>query len=89
VNCRIETVPLTVPSVVRVSGRLAAVHVPELMSLCSNAPETYRLDLEDLISADRVGLDALRRLRTSGAEVIRMSRFIELLLGDAPEQRAG
>jgi hypothetical protein len=42
-----------------------------------------------LISADRVGLDALRRLRAAGAEVIRMSRFTEMLLRDAPEQRAG
>jgi len=89
VNCRIETLPLTVPSVVRVSGRLAAVHVPDLMSLCSNAPDSYRIDLGELISADRVGLDALRRLRAAGAEVIRMSRFIELLLEDRPERRTG
>ena len=81
--------PLTVPSVVRVSGRLEAVHVPDLMGLCANAPASYRLDLGELISADRVGLNALRRLRAAGAEVIRMSRFIELLLGDPPEQRAG
>jgi len=87
-NCRIETVPRTCPSVVRVSGSLAAVHVPDLMGICSNPPNAYRLDLGELVSVDCVGLDALRRLRAAGAEFIRMSPFIELLLGDAPGQRA-
>lgn len=89
VNCRIETIPRTCPSVVRVSGWLAAIHVPELMGMCSNPPDAYRLDLGELVSADGAGLDALRRLRAAGAQIIRMPRFIELLLGDAPEQRAG
>jgi hypothetical protein len=75
--------------VVRVSGWLAAVHVPDLMGICSNPADAYRLDLGELVSADCVGLDALRRLRAAGAQIIRMPRFIELLLGDAPEPRTG
>jgi hypothetical protein len=57
------------------------------MGICSNPSGGYRIDLGELVSADCVGLDALRRLRAAGAEIIRMSPFIELLLADAPGQR--
>jgi anti-anti-sigma regulatory factor len=89
VNCRIETVPRTSPSVVRVSGRLAADHVPDLMGICANRSDAYRLDLSELLSVDCVGLQALRQLRAAGAEIVRMSPFIALLLGDVPGQLAG
>jgi hypothetical protein len=42
------------------------------------------LDLEELISADGEGLEALRGLRRGGAELVGVSPYIAMLLAEAP-----
>lgn len=58
------------------AGRLDAAQVHELRSACARARGRLRIDLSDLLSADDVGLDALRRLRTEGAELVGVARYL-------------
>ena len=67
-------------SVVRVAGRLAGDTVGELSRACAAAGGRVRLDLSHLLQADEVGLALLRSLRDSGAELVGVSPFIQLLL---------
>jgi hypothetical protein len=69
-ECLISVVQSDGPRLVRVAGRLSEAQVPDL--LCVSAPEAglVQIDLEELMSADGVGLEALHRLRTSGARIV-------------------
>jgi hypothetical protein len=40
-----------------------------------------RIDLTDLLSADAVGLDALRRLRIDGAQLVGVAQYLRDWLG--------
>ena len=62
---------------VRVAGRLKIAHVPELLTACAGSPVLV-LDLSDLISADVAGIEALRRMRTSGAILVGTPGYIHL-----------
>jgi len=61
---------------VYLAGRLDAAQVPELRSACALAGGRVRIDLSDLVSADDVGLDALRRLRAEGTELVGVAPYL-------------
>lgn len=68
--------------VVRLAGRLAFSQVPELLRACEGTDRVrLQLDLKDLVSADAAGIDALRRIRARGAELLNVSGYIQLTLG--------
>jgi hypothetical protein len=50
--------------------------VHELHSVCAAASGRLRIDLTDMLSVDAVGLDALRRLRLGGAEIVGAARYL-------------
>jgi hypothetical protein len=54
--------------------------VHELGRICAAGSGRIRIDLTDLLSADAVGIDALRRLRHAGAELVRVPRYLHKLL---------
>jgi anti-anti-sigma regulatory factor len=62
--------------IVHLAGHLNAAQVPELRRVCDTAAGPVRIDLTDLLSADAVGLDALRRLRRAGAELVGIARYL-------------
>jgi len=64
---------------VRVAGRLKVAHVPELLAACADSP-ALELHLNDLISADVAGIEALRRMRTKGATLVGTPGYINLKL---------
>lgn len=66
---------------IRLAGRLNAAEVPELQALCARAHGRLRIDLVDLVSADAVGIDALRRLRADGADLVGVARYLRRWLG--------
>jgi hypothetical protein len=66
---------------VRLAGRLNDVQVYELFSVCARAAGQVQIDLTDLLSADAVGLDALRRLRGDGAELVGVAQYLRDFLG--------
>jgi hypothetical protein len=69
-DCRIEVVQRPDGWTVLLAGRLMAAQVHELWGTCAGIGGDVRVDLTDLLSADPVGVDALRRLRHGGAELI-------------------
>ena len=64
------------------AGRLTAEVVPELMRVCAEREAPAVLDLSDLHFADRQGVRVLRELRAQGAQLIGVSHYLRLLLGE-------
>ena len=86
-ECLISVVRAADPRTVRVAGRLTDAQVPDLLRECATKAGLVQIDLGELVSADSVGLEALRRLRASGARIVNAPRFIELTLDTLPRDR--
>ena len=65
---------------VSLAGHLRAEQVPELCRLCATVSSPIRIDLTDLLSADPVGIDALRRLGHGGVEFVGVAQYLRRLL---------
>jgi len=76
VVCRIQVQQCAADCTIQLAGRLEAAQVPELRRACATATGALRIDLTDLLSADAVGLDALRRLGQSGAEIVGAASYL-------------
>jgi hypothetical protein len=63
---------------VRLEGRLGAEEVPELQRSVEAGVRV--LDLQDLVSVDDEGLQALRGLGARGVEIRNASRYLRLRL---------
>jgi hypothetical protein len=75
-ECRILVQQHVDGCTIQLAGRLNAAQVHELQSVCAGATGKLKIDLTDLLSADPVGLDALRRLRVAGAEIVGAARYL-------------
>ena len=70
--------------VVRVAGYLASAQVPDLVTVCRGAVSNHLvIDLSDLLNADVVGIDTLRRLARDGASLVDVPEYIRLKLNSA------
>jgi hypothetical protein len=76
VECRIQVQQQADGCTIHLAGRLNAARVHELRSACAGATGRIRIDLTDLLSVDAVGLDALQRLRTGGAEIVGVAQYL-------------
>jgi anti-anti-sigma regulatory factor len=77
VECRIQVVHQSEEATtVYLAGRLEAAQVHELRGICATVTGRIRIDLTDLLSADAVGLDALSRLRRSGAQLVGVAHYL-------------
>ena len=65
---------------IALAGHLRAEQVHELGRICAAGTGRIRIDLTDLLSADAVGIDALRRLRHAGAELVSVPHYLRRLL---------
>ncbi|MCM3882023.1 MAG: hypothetical protein ND807_18100 [Vicinamibacterales bacterium] len=65
----------------RVVGRLTEAQVPDLLEACAKAGGPALLELDELISADAVGVDTLQRLEQRGAHLIALPEYLRLKLG--------
>lgn len=55
--------------------------MPDLLEACSlRADETLILELDELVSADPVGIDALLRLERQGGRLVALPQFLRLAL---------
>ena len=73
--------------VIRLAGRLTEAEVPDLIQVCHQSSSTaIILDLEELISTDPVGMDALRRMERRGVRLIDVPEYVRLEL-DTLERR--
>ena len=80
-ECRIQVVHQPEDATtVYLAGHLAAAQVHELRSICAAVTGPIRIDLTDLVSMDAVGIDALSRLRRSGAELVGVAHYLRQTL---------
>jgi hypothetical protein len=80
VLCRIETRRENDRLVVHLAGRLGEAQVPELLEACEQLTGRPLVELDDLVSADGIGIDALRRIEEHGAELVGTPQYIRLKL---------
>ena len=86
VHCRIQVRREDNRVVVHLAGRLAGPGVPELLEACI-ADEPLILELDELVSADAVGLDALLRIEEGGAQLVEVPEYIRLKLNVLARER--
>jgi hypothetical protein len=86
VHCRIEVRHEKNRVVAHLAGRLAGKEVPELLEACI-ADEPPILELDELVSADAVGLDALLRIEEGGGLLVGMPEYIRLKLNVLARER--
>jgi hypothetical protein len=69
--------------VLALHGRLAGPEVAEFERIAATAPLPLRIDLENLIGVDALGLGALRAQGDRGAHLTKASPYVRLLLETA------
>jgi anti-anti-sigma regulatory factor len=79
---RISAIEADPTAKLKLDGRLTAEVVPELMRVCAELEANVVLDLTDLRFADRQGVSVLRELKAQGAQLIGVSHYLGLLLGE-------
>ena len=82
VQCRIEVSHDLGRLVVRLAGRLSEAHVAAFLELCAGEGLPPRIELDELVSADAVGLDALLRVEKRGAELVGLAEYLRFKLDD-------
>lgn len=85
--CRIESRRQNDRIVLRLVGRLAEAQVPALLEAFATAGETPLIELDELVSADAVGVDALLRMERLGAELIGLAEYLRLTLDVLARER--
>lgn len=78
--CRIQVEKESGGVVVRLAGHLTGAHVPDLLEACGGAPKPPRVELDELMSADVVGIDALRRIEDDGAQLVGLLQYLRFEL---------
>ena len=77
-DCWIGVVQEADRCLVRLAGRLGVAQVPDLIRVCGVRGDHLQLDLTDLVSADTAGIEALQRVRASGALLVGVPGYIQL-----------
>lgn len=85
-DCRIQVLDDKSIRIVSVAGRLGDAHIPDLMIACGEISAALRVDLTDVVSADAIAVEALRRIRNGGAQVVGAPKYIELKLDALPSR---
>ena len=89
-ECRIEVAPGVLGTVVRLAGRLGDAQVPAFVETCAQVARPLRIDLRELVSVDAVGIEALLRVRDTGAMFDGLPEYLHLKIEAlARERRSG
>jgi hypothetical protein len=86
VLCRIEFRHEDGRLIAHLAGRLTGAQVPALLEASDAAPAPI-LELDELVSADAVGLDALMRLEQRGAQLRGMPEYLRLKMDVLERER--
>ena len=87
--CRIEVRELRSVRTVSVAGQLADAHVPDLLLACGQPSAMLQVDLADVVSTDAIAVEALRRIRDAGAELVHVPGYIQLKLDSVRDRPRG
>ena len=77
--CRIQLRRENGRVVVHLAGHLSGAQVPELLASCAEAANPI-VELDELVSADAVGLDALQRVEQQGAQLVGLLEYLRFEL---------
>ena len=77
--CRIQLRRENGRVVVHLAGHLSGAQVPELLASCAEAANPI-VELDELVSADAVGLDALQRVEQQGAPFVGLLEYLRFEL---------
>jgi anti-anti-sigma regulatory factor len=80
VECCLQIVQKGDVRVIRIAGCLSSAHVPDLLRACGEATGRVRVDLSDVLSIDPIALDALRRVKQAGAELVGVPQYMKFKL---------
>jgi anti-anti-sigma regulatory factor len=69
-------------TIIRIAGRLRSEVIPELEKECQSVVGPLVLDLSELVSADKAGIEKLRELAGGRAELRGVSGYVQMLLDD-------
>jgi hypothetical protein len=83
-ECRIEVRDDNPVRTITVAGQLADAHIPDLLVACGAISTALRVDLHDVLSADAIAIDALRRIRESGGQLVGVPGYIQMKLDSFP-----
>ena len=83
--CRIQLRREDGRLVVHLAGHLSEAQVPELLASCAEAAKPL-VELDELVSADAIGLDALQRIEEQGAQFVGLLEYLRFEL-DALRRR--
>jgi hypothetical protein len=72
--------------IVHLAGHLSEAQVPELLASCAESNEPV-LELDELVSADAVGLDALQRVEQQGAQLVGLLEYLRFELDTLKRER--
>jgi hypothetical protein len=67
---------------VRLAGHLSEAQVPDLLAACSVSGETRIAELDELVSADAVGVDALLRIERDGVTLVALPEYLRFELDE-------
>jgi len=73
--------------VVHLAGRLSDAEVPDLLEACAHTGGAPLVELDELMSADAVGIDALLRIRQDGARLVGLPEYLRLKLETLTRER--
>jgi hypothetical protein len=79
-ECRIQVLEERAVRTVTVAGQLAHAHIPDLLVACGEISQALRVDLTDVLSTDPIAVEALRRIRDGGAQLVGVPGYIQLKL---------
>jgi anti-anti-sigma regulatory factor len=79
-ECRIQVLEQRDTRIVAVAGQLTAAHIADLLVACGEISSALHIDLTDVIFTDPIAVDALRRLRDGGAQLVGVPGYIQLKL---------
>jgi hypothetical protein len=77
--CRIQLRRESGHLVVHLAGHLSEAQVPELLAACADDAQPL-IELDELVSADAVGLDALVRVERHGAQLVGLLEYLRFEL---------
>jgi len=79
-QCRIDARLNEQRLTLHLAGDLTEPYVPAFLEACASEGAGLVIELDELLSADAVGLDALRRLEERGAMLVALPFYLRLKL---------
>ena len=79
-QCRIDARRKEQRLILHLAGDLTEEYVPAFLEACASEGARLVVELDELLSADAVGVDALRRVEERGALLVALPFYLRLKL---------